>query len=126
MLVGSSLTQTSDSLAANARDMSRVADDLRGINGQLRTAATQIRAVQTVVLLDQGLASLELGGRLLLTLIFFESLLSALVGLALFILTGRHAPRLHVPSPSRRTEPPERDDLALDGLGTPSGAARRS
>lgn len=112
---GTSLTQTSDSLAANARDMSRVAEDLRGINAQLQTAATQIQAVQTVALLDQGLASLELGGRLLLTLIFFESLLSALVGLALFILTSRHSRPPHEPSPFADTEPSKREDLAFGG-----------
>jgi len=97
--IGSALTQTADSMAANARDMNRVSEDLRGINAQLRTAATQIEAVRTVALLDQGIAALELGSRLLLTVMFFESLLSALVGLALFILTGRHAPRPHEASP---------------------------
>jgi hypothetical protein len=90
--IGSALTQTADSMAANARDMGRVSEDLRGINRQLRTAASQIEAVRTVALLDQGIAGLELGSRLLLTVIFFESLLSALVGLALFILTGRPRP----------------------------------
>ena len=73
---------------------------MRGINGQLRTAATQIAAVRTVALLDQGIAGLELGSRLLLTVLFFESLLSALVGLALFILTGRRLPDASLEGPS--------------------------
>lgn len=111
-----SLTQAADSLAANSSDMSRVADDLRGINSQLRTAATQIEAVRTTALLDQGLASLELGSRLLLTLIFFESLLSALVGLALVILTGRHVAGRHGRSPLLHDERSARDDLALDDV----------
>ena len=93
-----SLNEAADSLSANARDMQRVGEDLQGITRQLKTAATQIQGVQTPGLLDQGLSTLELGGRLLLTLIFFESLLSALVGLALFILTGR--PLVH---PHERT-----------------------
>jgi hypothetical protein len=104
---GTSLTQTAGSMDANARDMNRVSEDLRGISGQLRTTATQIEAVRTAALLDQGLASLELSGRLLLTLIFFESLLSALTGLALFILTGRPGRPVHAPS--------DRDDLAFGG-----------
>ena len=41
---GASLTETADALAANARDMRRVGDDLRGVNGQLKTAASQIEA----------------------------------------------------------------------------------
>lgn len=105
--VGSALTQTANSMDANARDMGRVAEDLRGISSQIRTTATQIQAVRTAALLDQGLASLELSGRLLLTLIFFESLLSALTGLALFILTGRHSPVTRALA--------ERDDVAFGG-----------
>jgi hypothetical protein len=110
-----SLTQTADSLSANARDIDRVSDDLRGISGHMRTAAMQIEALQTPELLDQWLASLELGSHLLIAVIFFESLLSALVGLALFILTGLHPaqPRDH---PSFvETAGAERDRAVVEG-----------
>src|SRR5262249_3625295 len=65
--LGRALTETADSLAANANDMNRAGDDLQGINGQLKTTATQIQALQMPDLLDQGLTSLEFGSRLLLT-----------------------------------------------------------
>lgn len=90
-----SLTESADSLSANSRDMRRMGDDLRGISDQLKSTASQLQEVQAPGLLDQGLGTLELGSRLLLTLIFFESLLSALVGMALFILTGHTFARPH-------------------------------
>jgi len=103
-----SLTESADSLAANARDMRRVGDDLRGISGQLKTVGTQLKEIQAPGLLDQGLGTLELGSRLLLTLIFFESLLSALVGLALFILTGHRFARPHDGPPAVGVQGTER------------------
>jgi uncharacterized protein YoxC len=121
-----SLTETAESLAANARDMQRVGDDLRGINGQLKATAQQIEAAPVPALLDQTLASLEVGSRLLLTLIFFESLLSALVGLALFILTGRRPLHPLDPLPVVLAERPARDDDATDGVQTRSGGVQIS
>jgi hypothetical protein len=118
-----SLTETADALAANARDMRRVGDDLRGVNDQLKTAASQIEATQMTPLLDQGLASLELGSRLLLTLIFFESLLSALVGLALFILTGRRPLHPHQPLPIVDAPLADEPEIAVKELRARAGGA---
>jgi hypothetical protein len=121
-----SLSETADSLAANARDMQRVGDDLHGINSQLKATATQIEAAPVPDLLDHTLASLEVGSRLLLTLIFFESLLSALVGLALFILTGRRPLHPLDPLPVLLSERAEPEESAVNGLQPRSGSARLS
>jgi len=104
------LKESADSLASNARDMKRVGDDLRGIGGQLKTTATQLQEIQAPGLLNQGLGTLELGSRLLLTLIFFESLLSALVGVALFILTGQRIVHPHDRSPAVEVQADDRGD----------------
>ena len=74
-------------------------------------------------MLDQGLTSLELGSRLLLTLIFFESLLSALVGLALFILTGRHPLHSHQPLPVVDAPLANEPEIAVKELRARAGGA---
>jgi hypothetical protein len=56
-------------------------------------AAVEVEALQSASLIQQGLAGLELGSRLLLGLIFFEAMLSSLTGLALLMMTGQ--PRAH-------------------------------
>jgi hypothetical protein len=50
--------------------------------------------------MEQALASLELGSRLLLGMIFFEATLSALTGLALLLMAGQHRTRQPSLSPS--------------------------
>jgi hypothetical protein len=90
------LGQTADSLAANAQEMTRVSEDLQGIQGQVSTTATEIEALQSAELIQQGLAGLELGSRLLLGLLFFEATLSALTGFALLMVIGH--PHLHRPA----------------------------
>ena len=83
-----SLGETGSSLADNVREMARVRDDLKSIEGQLRTVAVDVEALQSATVIERGLAGLELGSRLLLGMIFFESTLSALTGLALLIMLG--------------------------------------
>jgi hypothetical protein len=87
--LGASLDQTGDSLNTNVQEMTRVSNDLKGIEGQVRIAAVEVEALQAAALVQQGLASLELGSRLLLGMIFFEATLSALTGLALLIMLGQ-------------------------------------
>lgn len=87
-----SLGQMSESLADNSREMARVSDDLRSINRQLNVAATNLDALPSASLLNEGLATLELATRMFLALILFESTLSALTGLALVMTTVQ--PRL--------------------------------
>jgi ABC-type transporter Mla subunit MlaD len=94
--LGSSLAETGDSLAENVRDVTRVGDDLRSIHSQLHAAATQVESLQTATLIQQGIDGLELGSRLLLGVILFEAVLSALTGLALLMMTWPHRP--HPPS----------------------------
>jgi hypothetical protein len=84
--LGASLAETADSLADNARDVTRVGDNLRSIDGRLTAAAAEVEALQSARLIQQGLAGLELGSRLLMGLIFFEATLSALTGLALLMV----------------------------------------
>lgn len=120
---GTSLTETAGSLEANARDMNRVATDLRGITGELRTAARQIQSTEVTSLLDQWLTTIEMGSRLLLMLIFFESLLSALLGLALFMLTGLRPAHPRDPVPAVHVEQPEAGELALDAPRVSSNGA---
>jgi hypothetical protein len=88
-----SLGETADSLADNVREVTRVGDDLKSIHGQVSAAAVEVEALQSARLIQQGLAGLELGSRLLLGLIFFEAMLSSLTGLALLMMTGQ--PRAH-------------------------------
>ncbi|MGE3912405.1 MAG: hypothetical protein AB7K36_23795 [Chloroflexota bacterium] len=83
-----SLDATADSLETNAREMARVSDDLKGIQAQVNSVGSEVEALQAANLIQQGLASLELGGRLLLGMIFFEATLSALTGLALMLMAG--------------------------------------
>ena len=82
----------SASLADNSREMARVGDDLRSINRQLHLTATNLDALPSARVLDEGLASLELGIRLFLALILFESTLSALTGLAFVMTTVQPRP----------------------------------
>jgi hypothetical protein len=99
--VSASLGETADSLADNARDIGRVADDLRAINGQLAAATREIEALQSATLIQQGLAGLELGSRLLMGFILFEAVVSALTGVALLMMTS--APRRHPPAHTSAT-----------------------
>lgn len=93
--LSASLSQTSDSLAANVQEMTRVSNDLRSIQGQVSSTATDVEALPSASLLEQALGSLALGSRLLLGMVFFEATLSALTGLALLLVIGH--PHLHVP-----------------------------
>jgi hypothetical protein len=86
--VSASLGETADSLTDNARDVRRVGDDLRSIYHQLTAAATEIEALQSAALIQQGRAGLELGSRLLMGIILFEAIVSALTGLALLMVTS--------------------------------------
>jgi hypothetical protein len=90
--LGATLDQTGDSLNTNVQEMMRVSNDLKAIEGQVSAAAGEVEAVQAAALLQQGVASLELGSRLLLGMIFFEASLSALTGLALLMVLGQHRP----------------------------------
>jgi uncharacterized phage infection (PIP) family protein YhgE len=98
--LAASLGATAESLETNAREMVRVSDDLRGIHGQVSAVASEVEALQSGSLMQQGLASLELGSRLLLGMIFFEATLSALTGLALLLMAGQHRTRHSPLSPS--------------------------
>jgi hypothetical protein len=103
-----SLGDTANFLADNAREMSRVSDDLRSIRSQVSTAAQEVEALQPASLIQQGLAGVELGSRLLLGIIFFEATLSGLTGLALLLILG-HA---RAPQPTQvvlATPPAEQD-----------------
>jgi len=91
-----SLGLTADSLTGNAQEMARVSTDLKSIQGQVSSAAGDIEALQSASLLQQGIASLDIGSRLLLGMIFFEATLSALTGLALLMVIGH--PHLHIPA----------------------------
>lgn len=95
--LGSSLDATADSLATNTQELTRVSTDLKSIQGQVSSAATDIEALQSASVLQQGIASFALGSRLLLGMIFFEATLSALTGLALLLVIGH--PHLHIPAP---------------------------
>jgi hypothetical protein len=101
--LGVSLGQTADSLATNAQEMTRVSTDLKSIQGQVSAAAVEVEGLQAASLIQQGLASLELGSRLLLGMIFFEATLSALTGLALLMMAGQ--PRTHAPPGLPPSEP---------------------
>jgi hypothetical protein len=90
--LGTALEQTGESLNTNVQEMMRVSNDLKGIEEQVRAAAGEVEAVQAAALLQQGVASLELGSRLLLGMIFFEATLSALTGLALLMVLGQNRP----------------------------------
>jgi hypothetical protein len=103
--LGGSLAETGDSLAENVRDVTRVGDDLRSIHSQLRAAAVQVESLQTATLIQQGIDGLELGSRLLLSVILFEAALSALTGVALLMMTWPH--RSHPPGRSQRHDPRE-------------------
>jgi len=83
-----SLDATADSLAVNTQEMTRVSNDLKGIQSQVSTAAAGVEALQSAALIQQGLASLELWARLLLGMIFFEATLSMLTGVALLMMAG--------------------------------------
>ena len=87
-----SLNEMSGSLADNSREMARVGDDLRSINQQLTAAAANLEALPSGRVLEESLATLEMGTRLFLILILFESLLSALTGVAL-AMTVQPRPR---------------------------------
>ncbi len=95
--LGRSLDATADSLATNTQEMTRVSNDLRSIQSQVNSTAADVEALQSASVLQQGLASLELGSRLLLGMIFFEATLSALTGLALLLMIGH--PHLHRSAP---------------------------
>ena len=86
--LGGSLGETADSLAENARDVTRMGEDMKRVTGQLQAAAREIEALQAATLIQQGLAGLELGSRLLLGFILFEAIVSALTGLALLMMTS--------------------------------------
>ena len=103
--ISASLTQMSASLADNSREMARVGDDLRSINRQLNVSATNLETLPSASVLNEGLAALEFGMRLFLGLILFESILSALIGLAFVMTTVQ--PR---PERARLTVPPELSD----------------
>jgi len=90
--ISASLAQMSSSLADNSREMARVSDDLKSINWQLNVAAANLEALPSASVLQEGLATLELGTRLFLALILFESTLSALVGLAFVMTTVQPRP----------------------------------
>jgi hypothetical protein len=91
-----SLGATADSLADNAREMTRMSDDLKSIRGQVNITALEVEAFQVASVMQQGLAGVELGSRLLLGMIFFEAALSGLTGLTLLLMLG-HA-RAHPPT----------------------------
>lgn len=90
--ISASLDEMSTSLADNSREMARVGDDLRSINQQLTAAAATLEALPSGRVLEESLTTLELGTRLFLVLILFESLLSALTGVAL-AMTVQPRPR---------------------------------
>jgi hypothetical protein len=90
--ISASLAQMSTSLADNAREMSRVSDDLKSINRQLNVAVTNLEALPSARFLNEGLATLELATRMFLALILFEATLSALTGLALVMTTVQPRP----------------------------------
>jgi hypothetical protein len=100
--LSASLAASADSLADNARDVARVSEDLRTINGQVNAAANEVAGLRSAALIQQTLAGLELASRLFLGLILFEALLSALTGMALLMLTW------HTPA-HRRTRPAHLD-----------------
>ena len=115
--ISASLDEMSASLADNSREMARVGDDLRSINRQLTVTATNLEALPSASVFNEGLATLELGTRLFLALILFESTLSALVGLAFVMTTtsfgaagGEHAGRRHKIADQRQR--PERREAA--------------
>jgi hypothetical protein len=87
--LGVSLEQTSTSLADNVREMTRVGDDLRSIQAQIKVTASDVEAVQSAAWIEQAVAGAALWSRLLLGMIFFEATLSALTGVALLLLFGR-------------------------------------
>jgi hypothetical protein len=91
--MAASLGATAESLRTNENEMARVSADLGTINQQVGATAAAVEGIQAGRFIEQGLASVELGGRLLLGMIFFEATLSALTGLALLLIPGRHAPR---------------------------------
>jgi hypothetical protein len=108
--LGASLSDTADSLADNARDVTRVGDDLKRIQAQLDAAAREIEALQAAPLIRQGLGGLELGSHLLLGFILFEAVVSALTGLALLMLASPfpiHAPAPLSLPPPKSAEPTE-------------------
>jgi hypothetical protein len=86
--LGISLGETTDSLAENARDVTRVGEDLKSINGQLQAAALEIEALQAASLIQQGLDGLALGSRVLLGFVLLEAIVSTLTGLALLMMAG--------------------------------------
>jgi hypothetical protein len=87
--LSASLDQTGASLADNVREMTRVGDDLRSIQAQIKTTAANIEAIQSAAWVEQAVAGADLWSRLLLGMIFFEATLSALTGVALLMLFGR-------------------------------------
>jgi hypothetical protein len=110
--LASSLGATAKSLETNAREMGRVSDDLKGIHGQVSAVASEVAGLQSASLMQQGLASLELGSRLLLGMIFFEATLSALTGLALLLMAGQHRTRrLPLASSTGATDGPHQSTL---------------
>ena len=106
-----SLDATADSLAVNTQEMTRVSNDLKSIQSQVSSAATDVEALQSAALIQQGLASLELWARMLLGMIFFEATLSALTGVALLMMAGHPAIR-HVPH-ARALVPARTGDLVV-------------
>jgi hypothetical protein len=90
--ISASLAEMSTSLGDNSREMARVSDDLKSINRQLNVAAANLEALPSASVLQEGLATLELGTRMFLALILFESTLSALVGLAFVMTTVQPRP----------------------------------
>jgi hypothetical protein len=83
-----SLAATSSAMADNSRDTARVASNLKQASGQIDDLASTLEAIRSRTALDQRLAELELGRGLLLALVLLQALLSALTGLALWLLAG--------------------------------------
>jgi hypothetical protein len=115
-----SLGEMSESLGDNSREMARVSDDLRSINSQLNVVAANLEALPSASLLDEGLATLELGTRLFLALILFEATLSALVGLALVMTTVQTRPYPPIlPTPALAEHSETRETATASSLSPP-------
>jgi hypothetical protein len=78
----------------------------------LHLAAANLDALPSASLLDEGLATMELGTRMFLALILFESTLSALVGLAFVMTTVQPRP---VPLDDRLLAPDDLPDRPAPG-----------
>jgi hypothetical protein len=106
-------------LAVNARDVERMAADMRRIRGQLATTTGEVRAIRAMPVVEQGLTSLQFAARVLLGVVFFEAMLSGLTGLALLMLVGLPTAGGSRPIGQRLDPDPRRDpDLGQESHPT--------